>query len=125
MGRRIKIQINIIRLIIFFIEIHEVKTVVIPISDDEELSLKNVVYFINQIYFTEENIVLLDSLKGGNCIIGMKEGAEGLIDNPMCKTVYFPDKDIRYNVKVPTGSGRHYDLVVSNIRNDNGALLLI
>ena len=38
--------------IIFFIEIHEVKTVVIPISDEEELSLKDVVHLINQIYFT-------------------------------------------------------------------------
>ena len=45
--------------IIFFIKIHKVKTVVIPISDEEELSLKDVVHFINQIYFTEKNIVLL------------------------------------------------------------------
>ena len=44
--------------IIFFIEIHVVQIVVIPISDDEELSLKDVVHFINQINFTEENIVL-------------------------------------------------------------------
>ena len=45
--------------IIFFIKIHKVKTVVIPISDEEELSLKDVVHFINQIYFTEKKIVLL------------------------------------------------------------------
>ena len=44
--------------IILFIEIHVVQIVVIPISDDEELSLKDVVHFINQINFTEENIVL-------------------------------------------------------------------
>ena len=39
--------------IIFFIEIHKVKTVVIPVSDQEKLSLKDVVHFINQINFTE------------------------------------------------------------------------
>ena len=44
--------------IIFFIEIHEVQIVVMPISDQEELGLKDVVHFINQINFTEENIVL-------------------------------------------------------------------
>ena len=51
--------------IIFFIKIHKVKTVVIPISDDDELSLKDVVHFINQIYFTETNIVLLSKKKRG------------------------------------------------------------
>lgn len=39
--------------IIFFIQIHKVKTVVIPVSNQEELSLKDVVHFINQINFTE------------------------------------------------------------------------
>ena len=42
--------------IIFFVEIHEVKTVVIPVAEEEELGLKDVVHFINQAYFTEKNI---------------------------------------------------------------------
>ena len=42
--------------IILFIEIHEVKTVVVPISGEEELSLKDVVHLINQVYFTERQI---------------------------------------------------------------------
>ena len=42
--------------IIFFVEIHEVKTVVIPVAEEEELGLKDVVHLINQVYFTERQI---------------------------------------------------------------------
>ena len=114
--------------IIFFIEIHEVKIVVIPISDEEELSLKDVVHLINQIYFTEKQIQFYFRESKEVLVHHINIKWEGWIDqvnHPICKTVYFPDKNIRYNVNVPAGSCGHYDLIVSNIRNNNGALLLI
>ena len=53
------------------------------------------------------------------------EGWINQVNTPLCKTVYFPDRNIRYNVNMPTWSCGHHHLIVSNIRNYNSALLLV
>ena len=63
--------------IIFSIEIHEVKIVVVPISCNEKLGLEDVVHFINQIYFTVKNWLLMKKLK-----------------------IYFPDRNVCRNLNL-------------------------